>query len=426
MRRLVKNFRKYGLTELTDFSNIDNFTLSAGDPADGAAIAIDNTVKHDGNPSLKITLDDDSTTNIDFTVDLYPSDVKSGIGIRWFMPAGLVMTSFNLYIGTDPGFGAGTWTQAVGVAGNEGLLADTTGGWNYRVLNSSDFTAGTPTILSDETNNLIICRISRTTVSVSESFYVNRLVSGAHVEKKGIISFDDGHETNITMAYPYMLARGIPGTCYINGALIGEANRLTEANLNTLQDAGWCIANHFYTHTNITTLSAQEAVDLADQNTAWMLGRGFVDGAYHLAYPNGAFTRGVHDVALRNAGYKSARVISATLTNQHGIGPSEMYGLYAKGVNDTITAQNVIDKFDVVSTFGGITGTTGDMAMTYIHALTDGDPVEDSQFWLESKFQTVIDDCQKKQNKGLMDFITIKDWFDGLEVSRISADRISV
>jgi peptidoglycan/xylan/chitin deacetylase (PgdA/CDA1 family) len=74
------------------------------------------------------------------------------------------------------------------------------------------------------------------------------ILANLRARPKIVISFDDGNDSVFSDAYPAMLAAGVPGTCYINSNVVGNAGKMTVANLNTLYAQGWDIANHTADH----------------------------------------------------------------------------------------------------------------------------------------------------------------------------------
>lgn len=102
-----------------------------------------------------------------------------------------------------------------------------------------------------------------------------------------VITFDDGRASLYTEAFAYMNALGIKGTGYIISGSVNSANYVTTAQVVEMDAAGWDMANHTDTITELSTLSE------ADQETALLNCKNFLDGigatraAHHVAYPSG-------------------------------------------------------------------------------------------------------------------------------------------
>ncbi len=96
-----------------------------------------------------------------------------------------------------------------------------------------------------------------------------------------------------TTAFPIMQQYGIVGTIYLNENLVGTAGRLTLAELHTLHDAGWIIANHTPDHTDLITgsttgitpnpdgsiLTVDQIKTIVKAGMDWLTANGFGDGA---------------------------------------------------------------------------------------------------------------------------------------------------
>ena len=99
-----------------------------------------------------------------------------------------------------------------------------------------------------------------------------------------IISFDDGNDTDYSVAFPLMEARGIRGVSYINPSMIGEKDKLTWSEIHLLDKAGWDIACHTDTHPRLSELSAKEIrAEMEAVNAAFKANN--LDPPIHHAYP---------------------------------------------------------------------------------------------------------------------------------------------
>lgn len=94
----------------------------------------------------------------------------------------------------------------------------------------------------------------------------------SNLKKKIIITFDDGFKDNYTTAFPIMKKYGFEGTVFISTDYIGgkssfckkESDKhfemLDEDEIKKLDQAGWCIANHFASHRDLVDLEEQNIV----------------------------------------------------------------------------------------------------------------------------------------------------------------------
>ncbi len=72
------------------------------------------------------------------------------------------------------------------------------------------------------------------------------------------ITFDDGHATDYTVAYPLLLEFGFRADFFINTAFVGSRGYLTWSQIVELQKAGMSIQSHGHEHVDLTHLSPQE------------------------------------------------------------------------------------------------------------------------------------------------------------------------
>lgn len=106
---------------------------------------------------------------------------------------------------------------------------------------------------------------------------------------KVMIQFDDTHDTDYTEGLSTLDEYGYTATTFINPGRVGEDGRLSLEQLEELQDAGWTIGSHSYSHPELTTLSdAEQEAEIADAKQ-WLVDNGFEEGAEYFAYPFGDY-----------------------------------------------------------------------------------------------------------------------------------------
>lgn len=109
-----------------------------------------------------------------------------------------------------------------------------------------------------------------------------------------IIWFDDGLKTTYTIAFPIMKRYGYVGVVAVICGEVGkvwddgewrdkECISLTE--LEALQDAGWDIVSHGFTHTDLSTLSREDVLWELTESKDWIDEHGFSSSVF--AYPCG-------------------------------------------------------------------------------------------------------------------------------------------
>jgi peptidoglycan/xylan/chitin deacetylase (PgdA/CDA1 family) len=126
--------------------------------------------------------------------------------------------------------------------------------------------------------------------------------AGREIPGRVVITFDDGCETDWTMAAPRLLERGFGATFYVVSGWIGRrAGFMTAAQLRELADAGFEIGSHSVTHALLTDVAGERRrAELRDSkhHLEDLLSRAVT----HFSCPGGRWSRDVESVA-REIGY---------------------------------------------------------------------------------------------------------------------------
>lgn len=162
----------------------------------------------------------------------------------------------------------------------------------------------------------------------------------------GVVSIvvDDSWQSFYDLAKPTMDGWGYRGTSYVIADYIGTANRLTLAELKSLQDhSGWEIGGHAYTNaahglTNGYADMTSTAVDAELRNLrAWLVSNGFNGDSF--AYPKGHFGVTTDNVSIEGLVaryFSSGRSIISELAEI--VAPPMRYRLRAKtGISEAAT-----------------------------------------------------------------------------------------
>jgi parallel beta-helix repeat protein len=203
------------------------------------------------------------------------------------------------------------------------------------------------------------------------------------------ITFDDGYASQYLLAKPKMDQYEYAGTAYIIPArvgLTGTPTYMTLAQLHTLEDLGWDIANHTYDHPYLTT----------DPSTFVTLTPAQVEAEFYQAkkyFVDNGFTKAIHDMALPHGAYDDTVVLPAakkyfrsvrTIVNQaETITPANRYKLrvlYVLNTTTTATVQTAIDR--------ALAG--GEWLIMVFHDIQATTASQDIQY-TQGNFNTIID-----------------------------------
>lgn len=116
-----------------------------------------------------------------------------------------------------------------------------------------------------------------------------------------VITFDDGFRSDVLVALPELLSRGLRGKFFITVADLGRPGFLFPEEVRTLADAGMMVGSHGFRHISWRTLGREEiTAEITRSRTMLedLTGRKVTE----LSMPSGQYNRPVLDV-LRRLGF---------------------------------------------------------------------------------------------------------------------------
>jgi peptidoglycan/xylan/chitin deacetylase (PgdA/CDA1 family) len=144
---------------------------------------------------------------------------------------------------------------------------------------------------------------------------LSQALSGDQLGPAVAITFDDGCETDLTVAAPLLLSQGFNATFYLVAGFIGRKGYLSAAQAGELAALGFEIGCHSMTHAYLTGLSETalntEVVE-AKERLEQVVGKR-VD---HFSCPGGRWSRSVAQVAQR-AGYRTVATSRVGTNSAH-------------------------------------------------------------------------------------------------------------
>lgn len=184
-------------------------------------------------------------------------------------------------------------------------------GWNILYKHRQALTVNGGEVFTDPIRNVMVRCDSNGSGDVTVN-WDSVWFLGQH-RPKHLWWFDDGFDGVYTIAYPYMLARGLKGNLAICRDLIGGANYMTLAQVQEIYASGWSVVNHTTNHTNLTTVStAQELIDIITPNAEWLRSTvGVTDGGHWFVPPQGGMNA-LADSVVADLGYTNVRLAAST------------------------------------------------------------------------------------------------------------------
>jgi hypothetical protein len=104
--------------------------------------------------------------------------------------------------------------------------------------------------------------------------------------------FDDGNETDYTIAHDVLSARGMAGSSAVIPRLVGEGNNLSQSQMDEMDADGWAWPNHPQASDpsdGLGSVSGDHAEQMMRDNKQWLLDHGYERGADTLVWPFGDF-----------------------------------------------------------------------------------------------------------------------------------------
>jgi len=286
-------------------------------------------------------------------------------------------------------------------------------GWNEFRLGRNKFAvaAGTP-VWDTTTWNDIIIKVDAVT-STTLSIYVDNLAYAGYSRPQIAIMFDDGYDSVIDTAMPYMAARGIPGSVGVISGSVGAANFMTLAELTTLHAAGWSMVGHTRDHTAVSGSPSRWLQD-ASQATCqeqieasrdYLKDNGFTRDSEHLIFcsPYGEWSAN-YKAAADAAGILMFRVLTAaSSTAPESCSFVDAYpnARYVPCVSTIRTWSVAQIKAYIDAAIG-----SGTSIIVLFHKVVAGAAANIE--YETASFKEVIDHCYRK--KAQADFVNLTEW----------------
>lgn len=134
------------------------------------------------------------------------------------------------------------------------------------------------------------------------SISIDSIVFEKIMTAKVIFMMDDGWLSQYTEAFPLLHERGLRGNIGVIPTWVDDTPEptwekvMSLSQLDEMYRYGWDLFNHTYSHRNLTTLSAEEAVNQVVDCKDWLSGEGYTRASDILGYPYGG-----HNTAIVEA-----------------------------------------------------------------------------------------------------------------------------
>lgn len=379
-------------TLLENFTAIEDWTITTGTGA------IDTSIAKDGHGSLKLISGLGTNCYGTKTINLDLS--QAGLLYTWIYVEDVTeLNGVTIYLSNDSGF-ANFFSKAL-------TASSLHNGWNKIAISKNSWSnSGSPTWSS----NIVRLRVRIDAIaSVSPVVYFSSIFYGFYSKPKVIISFDDGWDSNYSVAYPYMKSLGLKGTCYLIQERIDTTNYLTTDNIQEMHSAGWDMCNHTVNHINMSAYSQDEAAAEIVGCKNWLSSLGFTrrNEHLHLAYPQGGYNDEVL-LAMGAEGMLTGRTI-ITRTQANEI--DERYLLTRQSHSYTASVATYLNYITRTIAEGG------SIQINYHKIVPDGTGAFDTEVE-ETQFKTLMNYVSALHHGGVIDCVSFTEWYVNLEKKR--------
>ncbi len=302
-------------------------------------------------------------------------------------------------------------------------------GWNFLVFHKNDFTnvggdtwgvfrafriiAGVPSNKLnnsyDEANGTYV---TNTKIGIG-GIYLNP----EHEKTKILLNFDDSQGSLFANGLPYMIEKGIKATLYVCRNHVSDIMP-NEGYMTLEQHDKWYadgndIGCHSTTHEEMWYKTKDELNYEWDTVLQWAIERGYERSAYFAAYPMGQYNRLEMEV-LRDLGFKMARGRNIGLIDH--IVSDEMLGYPTYEIKGTTSWETVKGWID------GAIEKNSDISI-FTHGIVDSNP--DIFSTTTEIFYKMIDYIAEKRDLGLLEPVTISEYYEGLTNKSITVPNIN-
>ncbi|MXV61401.1 polysaccharide deacetylase family protein [Natronorubrum sp. JWXQ-INN-674] len=178
-------------------------------------------------------------------------------------------------------------------------------------------------------------------------------------EARVLIQFQGGFESDYTLAYPILEEYGLSASTFLatdrirpDASMAGD--RLTEAQVAELVDAGWSLGTVGARHQHLHQVEPERLESDLLSPLSWFAERGYHDAQY-FAFPGGRFDQRMLDIVGEHydLGFAGRHRAQAYATN-----PLTVTRISGGVDRRNLTAEQMIDAIDWTARYGGLTTIT--------------------------------------------------------------------
>lgn len=166
--------------------------------------------------------------------------------------------------------------------------------------------------------------------TITTELLVQAITEGANLPQRPIIlTFDDGHLNNYTIAYPIMKKYGFSGAIYIVGEYMGTPDYMNADQIKEMAQDGWEVGSHSMNHFDLTSLNTQQ------KQYEIVESRKFLETELGLPIQTFSYPFGIKDQTVINLAHSAGYIAAMGTGYTYNQGTSNLLALQRRGVNGT-------------------------------------------------------------------------------------------
>lgn len=266
-------------------------TSSDGDPA--GTITVDAVNFKEGPAGIKFTLGTLGTfchLDCDYGSAILTLPQSGSFGLWVYLPA-TQAGGFNVYLSPNGGYSSNyasigfssTWNKA---------------GWNLLTWNASQMTITGSVDFSQPFRGW---RVRWNGTEAYPTVTLGGFLAGIQDRPRVMFDFDDGWASQYSIVYPSLAARGWSFNVAVVPSVVGNANYCSLAQLQEMYRAGVDMLNHTLDHTNLTTLTTDQAIQKVIRCQWYLASTGMDRASRHFVFPENAYSIDPSNFTARDA-----------------------------------------------------------------------------------------------------------------------------
>lgn len=389
---LKQNYEILTGTLLEGFQTLADWTRQSA----AGSIAEDTTNFTYGDKSIRVTFASGTSVFYDKTISQVVDGGSASMMLKVYIPSLTNLESIALYIASISNFSKFFSKTIQATTLHEGF--------NYIAISPTEWSATGGELW---TNTMVRLRIRVNATAGTPAVSFCSIHTKQYNKPKILVTFDDSWDSQYTKGYSYMSTLGLKGTIYCIADKVDTAGYMTTAQCSEIYAAGWDLGTHG--NVNLTTLATQALQEVEiSSNEAFLTANGFTRSNKHYAYPNGGYNDNAR-AALAALGYKTARTI---INAQQPDYLDEKYLLKRYAIYHTTTVAAATGYIDAALA-------QGTAILLNFHIIVDAD-ADTSTKVLTATFNSIMDYIKSKKDQGVLDVVTISEWYNGLTNPRLA------